>query len=61
VVSEGDEIRVGDFGSCKLNENGQYTIYLVEEEDGSINWYLHPSEHSDVVLTSRKVDLIKEG
>ena len=60
MVSEGDEIYVNDFGMCKLNEDGNYTIYLVEEEDSSINWYLNPDERSDKVLTSRKVNLVKE-
>ncbi len=54
MVSEGDEIDVNDFGVCRINEKGKHTAYLVEEEDGSINWY------SDTVLTSKKVDFVKE-
>ena len=60
MVSEGDEIDVNDFGVCKLNEKGKHTVYLVEEEDDSINWYVNYNDRSDTVLLSRKVDFIKE-
>ena len=60
MVSEGSQVDVNDFGICKLNENGKLTIYLVEEEDGSINWYLNYDDRSDNVLLSRKADFVRE-
>lgn len=60
MPSEGDEIDVNDFGICKLNEDGKYSVHLVEEEDGSINWYINPNNHSDTILTTKKVNYVKE-
>ena len=62
MVSDGDEIYVNDFGTCKINEeNGEHIAYLVEEEDNSINWYVNPDGRSDTILVERKVDFIREG
>ena len=60
MVSTGDEIYVNDLGTCKIQEDGKYIVYLVEEEDDSINWYVNPDENSDTILLSRRVKLIKE-
>ncbi len=61
MTSDGDNIYVNDFGVCKLNEDsGKSIVYLVEEEDNSINWYINP-ERSDEVLLHRKVDLIEKA
>ena len=59
MVSDGDIIDVNDFGFCRINEDGEYTAYLVEEEDNSINWYINP-ERSDAILLERKVDFVEE-
>ena len=61
MASYGDEIDVNDYGVCKLTERKTRTlVYLVEEEDGSINWYLNPDYHSDKVLTTRYVKFVRE-
>ncbi len=60
MVSYGDEIDVHDYGICRLNEEGKITVYLVEEEDRSINWYINYAEHSDQILLVRKVDFVRE-
>lgn len=55
MVSYGDEVDVNDYGVCKLLEDEEdkaVVIYLVEEEDGSINWYLD-YQRSDEVLLQR--------
>lgn len=59
MVSEGDEIDVKDWGICKLNEDSDIVVYLVEEDDGSINWYLNYDDRRDNVLTSRHVDFVR--
>ena len=53
------EIDVHDFGICRLDKDGKLTVYLVEEEDNSINWYLNYGR-SDTVLLSRKVVFLRE-
>lgn len=60
MVSNGDEIDVNDFGVCKIVADGKYIVYLVEEEDESINWYLNPDYNSDTILVNRKVDFVRE-
>ena len=60
MVSEGDLIDVNDFGVCKLDEEGKYIVYLVEEEDGSINWYVNYNDRSDTILLQRNVNFVKE-
>ena len=56
----GEEIDVNDFGICRINKSGKHIVYKVEEEDGSINWYLNYNEHSDTIVESRRVDLVRE-
>jgi hypothetical protein len=53
MVSYGDIVYVNGFGWCELDEGGDVTIFLVEEEDGSITWLLD-LERSDYVLVERK-------
>ena len=59
MVSYGDEVDVNDYGVCKLDEEGEFVIYLVEEEDDSINWYLN-YERSDDILTTRKANFVRD-
>ena len=60
MVSEGDNIDVHDWGICRINEKGEYIVYLVEEDDDSINWYVPTDDRSDTILLERKVDFIEE-
>lgn len=53
-------IDVHDFGICKLTDAGSVTVYLVQEEDGCINWYINPDEHSDEILLEKNADYIGE-
>lgn len=57
---EGEEIDVHDYGICKIVEKSNAIAYLVEEEDGSIYWYLNPDFNSDKILAERFVKFIKE-
>jgi hypothetical protein len=58
MVSNGDIIDVNDFGMCRIEEIGEDIVYLVEEEDDSINWYVNPDSNSDRILLARKVTFI---
>lgn len=56
------EIDVHDYGICKIVKKGESgTIaYLVNEQDGSINWYLNPDDRSDVILDYKFVTFVRE-
>lgn len=62
MVSYGDDIDVHDWGICKLVEivsKDTVTIFLVEEGDGSINWYVNPDFNSDTILVQRNVEFVR--
>lgn len=63
MTSYGDEVYINDLGIKKKisrPEDGESQIHLVEEEDGSINWYLLPNHREDRILVTRGIDLTEE-
>lgn len=66
MVSYGDEVDVHDWGIVRILDGEKQLpkdvgiIYLVEEEDGSINWYVNPDWNSDTKLAERYAVFVRE-